>query len=56
MTAIMTLVTKEERDYEDMARCLKAEGMGTLTYGTDSECALERGFESVFPIIWVFWR
>lgn len=50
MAAIMTSVTKEERDYEYMARCLKAEGIGTLTYGTDSECALERGFESVFPI------
>lgn len=32
-----------------MARCLKAERIQSLTYGTDSECALERGFESVFP-------
>lgn len=49
LAAIMTSVTKEERDYEYMARCLKAERIQSLTYGTDGECALERGFESVFP-------
>lgn len=50
LAAVMMSVTKEERDYEYLARCLKAEGIDTLTYGTDGECALERGFESVFPI------
>lgn len=50
LAAIMTSVTKEERDYEYMARCLKAERIDSLTFGTDGECALERGFESVFPI------
>lgn len=33
-----------------MARCLKAERIDSLTFGTDGECALECGFESVFPI------
>ena len=50
LAAIMPSVTKEERDYEYMARCLKAERIDSLTFGTDGECALGRGFESVFPL------
>ena len=55
LAAVMTSVTKEERDYEYLARCLKAEGIDTLIYGTDVICALERGFERVFSDQrWVF--
>ena len=55
LAAVMTSVTKEERDYEYLARCLKAEGIDTLAYGTDGEFALEHGFESVFSDRrWVF--
>lgn len=50
LAAVMTSVSKETRDYEYLARSLKSEGIESLTYGTDGECALERGFESVYPI------
>lgn len=50
LAAMMTSVTKEKQDYEYMARSLKAEGIKTLTYGMDGECAMESGFEEVFPI------
>ena len=50
LAAVMTSVTKEERDYRFIASCLKNAGVSSLTYGTDGEYALERGFESVFPI------
>ena len=46
----MTSVSKEKRDYEYLARSLKSEGIASLVYGTDGECALESGFESVYPI------
>ncbi|KAJ7382626.1 hypothetical protein OS493_033984 [Desmophyllum pertusum] len=50
LAAVMTSVTKEKRDYEYFARSLKSEGIESLMYGTDGECALESGFESVYPI------
>ena len=43
LAAVMTSVSKEKRDYEYLAR-------SSLLYGTDGECALESGFESVYPI------
>ena len=48
--AAMTSVFKETRDYEYLAKSLKSEGIESLTYGTDGESALEKGFESVYPI------
>ena len=50
LAAVMTSVCKEKRDYEYLARSLKAEGIESLMFGTDGECALESGFESVYPI------
>ena len=50
LEAVMTSVSKETRDYEYLARSLKSEGIESLTYRTDGECALERDFESVYPI------
>ena len=50
LAAVMTSVSKEKRDYEYLARSLKSEGIASLVYGTDGECALESGFESVYPI------
>ena len=50
LAAVMTSVSKEMRDYEYLARSLKSEGIESLMYGTDGECALESGFESVYPI------
>ena len=50
LAAVMTSVSKETRDYEYLARSLKSEGIESLMYGTDGECALESGFESVYPI------
>ena len=51
LAAVMTSVSKEKRDYEYLARSLKSEGIESLMYGTDGECALESGFESVYPIV-----
>jgi len=45
-----TSVTKEVVDYEYMARSLKKRNVGTPTFGSDGECAMEKGFENVFPI------
>ncbi|KAL9977045.1 hypothetical protein ACROYT_G014408 [Oculina patagonica] len=50
LAAVMTSVTKEKRDYEYYTRWLKSEGKESLMYGTDGECTLESGFESVYPI------
>ena len=50
LAAVMTSVTKEEYDYEYMARCLKTEGIQTIAYGTDGKCALESCLESVYPL------
>ena len=50
LAAVMTSVSKEKRDYEYLALSLKLEGIVSLVYGTDGECALESGFESVYPI------
>lgn len=50
LAAIMTSTTKEKQDYEYMARCLKTEGVTSLAFGMDGECAMELGFEDVFPI------
>ena len=50
LAAIMTSTTKEKQDYEYMARCLKDEGVKSLAYGMDGECAMEMAFEEVFPI------
>ena len=44
LAAVMTSVSKETRDYEYLARSLKSEGIESLMYGTDGECALESGF------------
>jgi len=35
LAAIMTSTTKEKADYEYMARCLKQEGIDSMTYGMD---------------------
>ena len=50
LAAIMTSTSKENNDYQYMARCLKSEGVDSLVYGMDGECAMEMGFEDVFPI------
>ena len=50
LAAIMTSTSKEKNDYQYMARCLKSEGVDSLVYGMDGECAMEMGFEDVFPI------
>lgn len=46
----MTSVTKEARDYEFFASSLKNHGISSLAYGMDGECAMECGFERIFPI------
>ena len=40
LAAIMNSASKEKRDYVYLARSLKSEGMQSLVYGTDGECAL----------------
>ena len=40
LAAIINSVSKENRDYVYLARSLKSEGMQSLVYGTDGECAL----------------
>lgn len=50
LVVVMTFVIKEERDYEYLVRCFKAEGIDILIYGIDGECVFECGFESVFLI------
>ena len=50
LAAIMTSTLKEKNDYQYMVRCLKSEGVDSLVYGMDGECAMEMGFEDVFPI------
>ena len=47
---MMTSTSKETRDYYYLASSLTKEKVTTLTYGTDGEYALEKAFESVFPI------
>lgn len=49
--AIMTSVTKEEGDYDYLGRCLQARGVRSLTFGTDGECAMEKGLECVYPLL-----
>ena len=50
LAGVMTSVSKETRYYEYRARSLKSKGIESLMYGTDGECALESGFECVYPI------
>ncbi|KXJ18326.1 High affinity nerve growth factor receptor, partial [Exaiptasia diaphana] len=50
LATIMTSTSKDKGDYEYLARCLKKEGVKNLTYGMDGECAMEAGFEDVYPI------
>lgn len=50
LAAMMTSVTKEREDYENLASSLYRKGIRSLTYGTDGEFALDQGFENVFPI------
>ena len=45
LAAAMTSVSKETRDYEYLARSLKKIEIESLTYGTEGECVLERGFD-----------
>ena len=46
----MTSISKEKNDYQYMARCLTSEGIESLVYGMDGKCAMEMGFQDVFPI------
>ena len=50
LVGMMTSCTRDVHDYEYFASNLKKHGVKTLTYGTDGELAMEKGFESVFPI------
>ena len=50
LEGIMTSTSREMEDYECLAANLKRKGICNLTYGTDGETPLEKGFEKVFPI------
>ena len=50
LVGMMTSCTRDVHDYEYLASNLKKHGIKTLTYGTDGELAMEKAFESVFPI------
>ena len=50
VTAVMTSVTRDESDYEYLATCCKKNGIESLTYVCDRECALENGMEKVYPV------
>ena len=45
-----TSCTRTTSDYQYLAANLAKEQITSLTYGTDGEFALERGFENVYPI------
>jgi hypothetical protein len=47
---MMTSTTRTLQDYTYLASQLKKNGVKNLTYGTDGEVALEKGFEDVYPL------
>ena len=47
---MMTSETRERDDYRYMASNLQSFGIKSLVYGSDSELALQLGWEDVFPI------
>lgn len=50
LVKMKTSCTKDVHDYEYLRSNLKKHGIKILTYRTNGELAMEKGFENVFPI------
>ena len=50
LLGMMSTTTRDVADYEYLASKLHSLGIHSLIYGTDSEYALERAMENVFPV------